>query len=386
MKRKICVVTGTRAEYGLLKNLIQLIDDNEFMHLQLIATGMHLSQKHGFTYKQIEKDGFSIEKKIEILSDEDTPLAVAEAMSRAISRFARVYAETKPDVLVVLGDRFEIFSAVAAAQLFRIPVAHLHGGELTEGLIDEAFRHSITKMSHLHFVATDEYRNRVIQLGEEPSSVFLVGGLGVDAISGMDLLNKNEIEKTLNLKFSSNNLLVTFHPVTLDDASAGLQINEILNALSHFPDTSLIFTLPNSDPGNNAVFRAIREYVSTRENAYAFESLGDKLYLSCLAQVDGVLGNSSSGLTEAPSFKIGTINVGDRQRGRVKAKSVIDCEPEAEKIVQALQQLYSNKFKQILNEVKNPYGTGGASQKILQVLEKIELQGLIKKQFHDLVV
>ena len=232
MKRKICVVTGTRAEYGLLRNLIRLIDENDSMHLQLIVTGMHLSQKYGFTYKQIEKDGFSIEKKIEILSDEDSPLAIAESMSRAISRFAGVYSEIKPDILVVLGDRFEIFSAVAAAQLFRIPVAHLHGGELTEGLIDEAFRHSITKMSHLHFVATDEYRNRVIQLGEKPSSVFLVGGLGVDAMSDMDLLTKSEIEKTLNLKFSRNNLLVTFHPVTLDDASSGVQINEILNFIS----------------------------------------------------------------------------------------------------------------------------------------------------------
>lgn len=384
MKRKICVVTGTRAEYGLLKNLLKLIKENEQMFLQLIVTGSHLSEKHGSTYKTIENDGFRITKKIHILSDEDSSVAIANAMSLAIAGFANAYEEVKPDLLIVLGDRFEIFSAVAAAQLYRIPVAHLHGGELTEGAIDDAFRHSITKMSHLHFVATEEYRRRVVQLGESPENVHLVGGLGVDAISLTKILTKEEIESTLKIKFLKKSLLITFHPVTLGNLSSEFQIKELLRALVEVTDTTLIFTMPNADSDHNVIFESIRDFVATRPNSYAFDSLGQELYLSCLAQVNGVIGNSSSGLTEAPTFRIGTINIGDRQMGRIKAASVIDCEPTAEKILQALSKLQSEEFISSLAKVDNPYGDGGASESILQTLKFTNLETLVKKNFYDL--
>ena len=287
-------------------------------------------------------------------------------------------------MLIVLGDRFEIFSAVAAAQLYRIPVAHLHGGELTEGAIDDAFRHSITKMSHLHFVATEEYRRRVVQLGESPENVHLVGGLGVDAISLTKILTKEEIESTLKIKFLKKSLLITFHPVTLGNLSSEFQIKELLRALVEVTDTTLIFTMPNADSDHNVIFESIRDFVATRPNSYAFDSLGQELYLSCLAQVNGVIGNSSSGLTEAPTFRIGTINIGDRQMGRIKAASVIDCEPTAEKILQALSKLQSEEFISSLAKVDNPYGDGGASESIFQTLKFTNLESLVKKNFYDL--
>ena len=277
MKRKICVVTGSRAEYGLLRLVMQGIKGDPELTLQVIATGMHLSPTFGLTYKEIEADGFNIDFKIETLSSSGTPAGIAESMCKGLTGCAEAFSLLEPDVIVALGDRFETFAAVAAALVARIPVAHIHGGETTVGAFDEAFRHSITKMSHLHFVATDEYRKRVIQLGENPNSVFLVGGLGVDGIKNVTLLSKNELEKSLGIEFQSKSLLITFHPVTLEDETSEAQMTELLYALSELPDTTLIFTMPNADTGGLALIKLIKEFVKSHPNAHSFISLGESL-------------------------------------------------------------------------------------------------------------
>lgn len=384
MSRKICVITGTRAEYGLLRWVMQGIKDDTGLTLQIIATGMHLSPEFGMTYREIEKDGFQIDRKVEMLTSSDTPVGIAKSMGLGMIGFADALTELKPDLIVVLGDRFEIFSAVSAALVARIPVAHLHGGETTESAFDEALRHSITKMSHLHFVAAEEYRQRVVQLGEQPDSVFLVGGLGIDNIKRLKLMDRSALEESLDFKLCRKNLLITFHPVTLETATAIEQMNELLAALDALPETNLIFTLPNADTDGRALIQMVRQFVAQRANARAYTSLGQLRYLSCIAQVDGVVGNSSSGLAEVPSFKKGTVNIGDRQRGRLQAASVINCEPIRQGIAAALQQLYSPIFQAGLSEVRNPYGDGGASARVVDTIKRCELDGLVKKAFYNL--
>ena len=386
MIRKICVITGTRAEYGLLRWVMQGIKNEPEFVLQIVATGMHLSPEFGLTYREIEKDGFHIDRKVEMLTSSDSPVGIAKSMGLGLIGFADVFFELQPDLIVVLGDRFEIFSAVSAALIARMPVAHLHGGENTEGAFDEALRHSITKMSHLHFVAAESYYHRVIQLGEEPKSVFLVGGLGVDNIKQLKLLDRAEIEASLDFKLGQKSLLITFHPVTLEASTAVIQMNELLAALSALIDTQLIFTLPNADTYGRKLIKMVELFVAAHNNARAYTSLGQLRYLSCVAQVDGVVGNSSSGLTEVPSFRKGTINLGDRQRGRLQAASVINCEPTRTSIETALRRLYSVEFQQILNRVVNPYGQGGASAKVVETLKLTNLNGLVKKKFHDLPI
>ena len=383
MNRKICVITGTRAEYGLLRWVMQGIKDDADLKLQVIATGMHLSPEFGLTYKAIEADGFDIDRKVEILTSSDTPVGIAKSMGLGMIGFADALNELNPDLIVVLGDRFEIFSAVSAALVARIPVAHLHGGESTEGLIDEAIRHSITKMSHLHFVAAGEYKQRVIQLGEQPERVFLVGGLGIDNIKRLKLLERNTLEADLGFKFDKRNLLITFHPVTLEKASAVKQMQELLSALAKLEDTQLIFTMPNADTDGRSLIKMVEQFSSQYPNAHAFTSLGQLRYLSCLAQVDGVVGNSSSGLAEVPSFKKGTINIGDRQRGRLQATSVINCEATQQNISDAIYTLYSPNFQMDLSQVCNPYGEGGASDEIVKIIKSVTLDCLIKKHFYD---
>lgn len=379
--RKICVITGTRAEYGLLYYLMSAIGADPELELQIIATGMHLSPEFGLTYKEIEKD-FTITKKIEMLLSSDTPVGVSKSMGLAQISFAECFEELKPDLVVVLGDRFEIFSAASAAMIARIPLIHLHGGETTEGAFDESIRHSITKMSHLHFTAAEMYRNRVIQLGEHPSRVFNVGGMGIDAIQRITLLEKSELEKSINFTFGTKNLLVTFHPVTLENHTATEQFQALLNALDTLKDTHIIFTKANSDTDGRAINAMIDTYVShNASNTIAFASMGQLRFLSALQFVDAVVGNSSSGLLEAPSFKIGTINIGDRQRGRLKALSVIDCAPKQEAIFESLTKLYSPEFQQQLSAVKNPYGEGGAVEKIIHVLKHTSLNDLLKNRF-----
>lgn len=385
MKRRICVVTGSRAEYGLLYWLMKEIWQDPDLELQIIATGMHVSPEFDFTYRQIEDDGFEIDKKIEMLLSSDTPIGISKSMGLGMIGFSEAYADLEPDIVVLLGDRFEIFSAATAATIARIPIAHLHGGEATKGVFDEAFRHGITKMSHLHFTAAEEYRKRVIQLGENPKGVFKVGGLGIDNIKKLKLLNREEFEHAIKFALGQKNLLVTFHPVTLEHATAKEQFQNLLDALDELQDTKIIVTKPNADTEGRIIIQMIDDYVSRNRNkAIAFVSLGQLRYLSAMQFVDGVVGNSSSGLAEAPTFKIGTINIGDRQKGRIKAESVIDCEPTRESILTAISKLYSEKFQEELKNVKNPYGEGGATEKIKKILKEKDLSDILKKEFYDM--
>lgn len=386
MNRKICVITGTRAEYGQLRWLMEGFKDDPAFLLQIIATGTHLSPEFGLTYKEIEQDGFQIDCKVEMLTSSDTPVGIAKSMGLGLIGFADALNELRPDLIIVLGDRFEIFAAVSAALVARIPVAHLHGGETTEGAFDEALRHAITKMSHLHFVAAEAYRLRVIQLGEQPDRVFLVGGLGLDSINRLQLLDKSELESSLDFKLGSKSLLVTFHPVTLEASTAAHQMAELLAALGALTGTQLIFTLPNADTDGRALTRMVDKFVAQHPNARSYASLGQLRYLSCIAHVDGVVGNSSSGLTEVPSFRKGTINIGDRQRGRLQASSVINCEPNRADISAAVARLYSKDFQTVLPHVSNPYGTGGASAKVINIVKNLAMNGMVKKSFHDLDV
>lgn len=384
MSRKICVVTGTRAEFGLLRWLMHEIGSSEELTLQVVATGMHLSPEFGLTYREVEQAGFTIDAKVEMLLSADTASAVTKSMGLGLIGYADAYARLAPDLIVLLGDRFEIFAAAAAALIAGIPIAHLHGGETTQGAFDEAIRHSITKMSHLHFVAAQDYRNRVIQLGEQPERVFLVGGLGIDAIQRTPLMTREALEASLDFRFGPRNLLITFHPVTLESQSSAHQMGELLTALDALQDTHLIFTMPNADTGGRELASMVDAFVATHPNARAYSSLGQLRYLSCMHVVDGVVGNSSSGLAEAPSMGIGTIDIGDRQRGRLRASSVIHCEPNCDQIARALARLYNQEFRASLAQVENPYGTGGASQRIVKVLATHPLNQLVKKKFHDI--
>ena len=383
MSRRICVITGTRADYGLLRWVMQGINDDAGLTLQVIATAMHLSPEFGLTYQVIEHDGFRIDRKVEMLMSSDTPVGIAKSMGLGLIGFADALEGLKPDLIVVLGDRFEILAAVAAAMVARIPVAHIHGGEATEGLIDESIRHAVTKMSQLHFVAAETYRRRVIQLGEQPDRVFMVGGLGIDNIKRLQLLDRNALECSLDFKLGERSLMITFHPVTLEHCSATGQMEELLAVLATLHDIQLIFTLPNADTDGRALIQIVERFAKAHANARAYTSLGQLRYLSCLAHVSGVVGNSSSGLLEVPSFLKGTINIGDRQRGRLQAASVINCKPERKSIQSALSRLFSPKFQAGLSKVRNPYGEGGASEAILSVLRTEPLGGLLKKKFHD---
>lgn len=382
-RRKICVVTGTRAEYGLLRWVMQGIKDSALLDLQLIVTGMHLSPEFGLTVKDIEADGFSIDCKVEMLLSSDTPVGITKSMGLGMIGLADALNQLQPDLLLVLGDRYEIFVAAASAMIARIPIAHLHGGESTEGLIDESIRHSITKMSHFHFVAAEEYRKRVIQLGEQPENVFHVGGLGVDNILRLELLSRSQLEKELDFKLRERNLLITFHPVTLEQSTSTYQMKELLIALSDFDDVGLIFTMPNADTDGRILFQLINEFCESHPMARAYTSLGQLRYLSCIKHFDGVIGNSSSGLAEVPSFRKGTVNIGDRQRGRLCAASVINCSADNVSITESIQKLFSSSFLKLLPEVKNPYGDGGASEAIVKNLEQRSFDSLLKKLFFD---
>ena len=383
-KKKLCVVTGTRAEYGLLKHLIGEISGDDEFDLTLLVTGSHLSVQHGLTFKEIEEDGFDISRKIDIGIDGDTAEDVAISTASAIKGFSEAYKELRPDLLVLLGDRYELLGAAIPAMYFQIPIAHIHGGEVTIGAMDDGIRHSLTKLSHLHFVANEVYRNRVIQLGENPQYVFNVGGLGVDAIKRINLLSKCQLEHSLGFKFKEKNLLVTFHPVTLEKTDSSFQMVELLKALSRRSDTHIIFTMPNADPNNRILMDLVNDFASEHSNVSLFTSLGQLRYFSVVAQVDAVIGNSSSGLLEVPSFKKATVNIGDRQEGRLKATSVIDCEPNCASISRAIDTVYMDSFQKVLSSTVNPYGTGGSVEIIMKVLKDMSLENLIKKKFYDL--
>lgn len=385
MKTTICVVTGSRAEYGVLRPLLEKIKNCAEFELQLVATGMHLSPEFGLTYKEIEQDGFTIQDKVEMLLSSDTEVGIAKSTGLGIIGFSDTFSRSRPDLVIALGDRFEILSAVISAFFARIPVAHLYGGEVTEGAIDDAIRHSITKMSLLHFVSTEEYRRRVIQLGESPEVVFNVGALGIDNIKKIKLLTKSDLEADLKFKFTDKTVLVTFHPVTLEENTAKVQFEELLKALDIFKELKIIFTRPNADSGGRVIIRLIDDYVKNNEDkATVFTSMGQLRYLSSLQFVSAVVGNSSSGIIEAPSFGIPTINIGDRQKGRVRAESIIDCEPERMSIVNALEKAFSDELGEVCRRQKTPYGDGNASEMIINILKnKLASPMRLKKEFHN---
>ncbi len=383
-KRRICVVTGSRAEYGLLYWLIKEIKKDKDLELQLFATGMHLSKQFGLTYREIEKN-FKIKKKINLQIKKDTSLDISRSMSIAQISFSKAYNKFKPDIVVVVGDRYEIFSAASSAMISQIPIAHIHGGEVTTGSWDDSIRHCITKMSHIHFVSTSEYRQRVIQLGEDPKKVFNLGGLGIENIKKLKLLNRKKFEKSINFELNKKNILITFHPITLENNTSKRQFGELLSAISELKDTNFIFTKTNSDLNGAIINTMIDKYVhKNKKNSIKFTSLGQLRYLSALKHVDAVVGNSSSGILEAPSFKIGTINIGDRQKGRVKAKSIIDCTAKKKDIISSFKKLYSKKFKKILKSTKNPYDSGSQSKAIVKILKNCKLHNILKKNFYNI--
>ena len=384
-RRKICVITSTRADYGLLFWLLREITADPSLELQLVATGMHLAPEFGLTVARIEEDGFPIARRIEILLSSDTPVGIAKTMGLATAGFAEAFSELRPDIAVVLGDRYEIFAAAAAAVVARIPLAHLHGGEATEGLIDEAFRHGLTKMCHLHFTAAEAYRRRVIQLGEQPDRVFNVGAMGIDNIRKLKLLSSKALEERLGIRLGARSLLVTFHPVTLESATARKQFRALLSALGELEDCALIFTLPNADTEGRNLFPLIESFVAEdRSRRVAFASMGQLLYLSAMSAVDAVVGNSSSGLLEAPSLRVATLNIGDRQRGRLKADSVVDCGPTVPEIRRGLKALDSPAFRETVSRTVSPFGNGGSALKVKEVLKSADLDGILKKRFYDL--
>ncbi|WP_172917696.1 UDP-N-acetylglucosamine 2-epimerase [Capnocytophaga canis] len=382
--RKICVVTGTRAEFGLLRPLLELINRDSELQLQLVATGMHLSPEFGYTIDEIRKSGLEVDKQVECILSSDSSIGISKSIGLAVIGFADVYRDLIPDLVVVLGDRTEILAAVIAASMANIPIAHIHGGETTEGAYDEAIRHSITKFSHLHFTSTEVYRKRVIQLGEHPDTVFNVGAIGLDSIKNLNLLSKEEFEKSIDFQLKDKNILVTYHPVTLEKETPTEVFQNILEVVDKLPETGIIFTHANSDKNGRIINKMIIDYVANnREKAVDFKSLGQLRYLSALQYVDVVVGNSSSGILEVPTFAIPTINIGDRQKGRVSNESVIHINGSIEKIQQAVQLAFSEDFKQKIKYQPRLYGEGNAAEQMIDIIKKHKEINL-KKSFYDL--
>lgn len=382
--KKICVVTGGRADFWLLKGLMKAIESSHLLTLKLIATGAHLSPEFGSTYKLIESEGFKIDHKIEMLVSSDSDTGVVKSIGLGLIGFADALEKIKPDYLLVLGDRFEMLAASISALIQRIPIIHLHGGEKTEGAYDESIRHSISKMANYHFVAAAEYRKRLLQMGEKPNRVFNVGALGLDSIKDIKVRSKDFLERELKIKFNNKNLLITYHPETLNPSDIESTFCQILIALNELKNTTLIFTLPNADNGSRAIIDLINNFVENNNNAWVFSALGQEKYFSLMTHVDGVIGNSSSGIIEAPSFSVGTINIGNRQKGRICASSIINCRANYDDFIHAINTLYSNSFQQKLLSVINPYYSGGAVESIVKILESEDMSNDVHKQFLDL--
>ena len=385
--RRICVITGTRAEFGLLSGLMRRIQQSEQTTLQVVATNMHLSERYGNTYREIEEAGFTIDYKVPMLDESgaDDSTATLKAMSRALTGFAEAYDTLQPDLIVVLGDRYEILAAVETALIKQIPVAHIHGGELTFGAYDDAIRHSITKMSHLHFTSTEEYRKRVIQLGEQPERVLYVGALGVENIKRVRLLSKEEIEQDLQFEITDQTILVTYHPVTLSGSNPLDDINALFEALDEHPNLRVIFTMPNSDTGGQVIADAIERYAEHHtDHVRAYKSLGMKRYLSVMKYCTAVVGNSSSGILETPSFHIPTLDMGSRQGGRMAAESVWHCGTDKQSIVDGLNHILSNEFRLVAATASNPYEKEGTAESIFNVISTYPLDSITQKHFYDL--
>ncbi|NQT32340.1 MAG: UDP-N-acetylglucosamine 2-epimerase (hydrolyzing) [Candidatus Omnitrophica bacterium] len=383
-KRKICVVTGSRAEYGHLYWLLRAIEDDPALELQTVVTGMHLSSDFGSTVNVIKNDGFQISGKVKVLSSSGKDEEMTRPIGRGLNGFTDIFKKLSPDIVVVLGDRFEVFSAAIAAYILQIPVAHIHGGELTEGALDEGFRHSITKMASIHFPAAKDYADRIIRMGELPRRVFAFGAPGLDSIRGLNLLTKKELEESLGLKMESPTAVVTYHPVTLERGTASAQMDELVSALDEF-DMRIIFTMPNADTGHKVITGKIRKYAEkNKKRVKVFTSLGQIRYLSLLKHADLMIGNSSSGIVEAPSLKLPVVNIGDRQKGRIKPGNVIDCGYSSREIKKAVKKALSSTFIGSLAKLKNPYGKGNVSVRIKDRLKKVKLgEELIKKEFFD---
>ena len=384
--KKIAVFTGTRAEYGLLYWIIKGLAESEIAELQLYVGGMHLSPEFGKTIQQIEKDNFPISEKLEFLLSSDTAVGIAKSMGLALITAADSFERTKPDLLVVLGDRFESMAICQAAMVAQIPIAHIHGGETTEGLIDEAVRHSITKMSHLHFTATEEYRMRVIQLGEQPSHVFNYGAPGIDSIKRLDLLSLEDLSMSIEFDLVEfPYMVVTYHPVTLSSDGALDDLKQLLCTLRQYPNHKFLITYPNADTHGRALIYLLDEFKEEfPERVLLVRSLGQLRYLSALKYCELVIGNSSSGLIEVPTFKVPTINIGNRQKGRIAGGTVIQCDGDKKSISRAIDEAQSQSFRKKCYESKNPYGVGDSSEKILATLLSSELNGLVYKKFFDI--
>ncbi len=385
-KYKIAVVTGTRAEYGLLYLLMREIQQDPELELQIIATGMHLSPEFGLTYQLIEADGFHIDTKVEMLMSSDSTIGVAKSVGLGVISFADVFARMQPDIIILLGDRFESLAVAQVALIQKIPLAHIHGGELSEGAIDDAIRHTITKMSHLHFVAAESYRRRVIQLGENPQHVHNVGAPGLERITRMKLLNKNELEKNINIRLSQCNFLVTYHPATLAVEKNLQTLHAIFEALDQFPQATIIFTRANADEMGRLINSEIDKYVSQHKNrVFVFTTLGDLNYLSLIQFVEVVIGNSSSGIIEVPYFRKPTINIGYRQNKRLRASSIIDIDgSDATMVVKAINRALSNEFKAILHKTISPYYQDKTANKIKNIIKQTDFKQLLLKRFNDL--
>lgn len=384
-KTKIFVITGSRAEYGLLKPLIIRLDKEKRFDMKLIVTGMHLKNFFGNTIEEIINDGMKIYKKIDILSEKNDNLYESKALAKGIKKFSKFFIKDRPQLVVLLGDRYEIFSCAISAYLLNIPIAHIHGGEVTSGAFDEGIRHSITKMSTFHFTSTEKYKRRVIQLGENPETVFNVGGLFLDSIDMEKLSSFQEIKNKTKIKFQKKNILVTYHPLTLERFSNDQSFVNLLKVLNKHTDINVIFTSPNADPGNNEILDLIYSFVKKNpKRSVLFRSLGHQLYISLLQFVDAIVGNSSSGITEAPAFKIGTINIGDRQNGRIMPDSIINCQGNFSSINLAFEKLYSLEFKNKLKDIHNPYGNGDAASNIIKILKQISFLKSSQKFFYDI--
>lgn len=385
--KSITVLTATRAEYGLLSPVIHALKACGSFEVRVVVTGAHLSPEFGLTYKEIEKEGIEIDRKIEILLSSDTPSAISKSMGMAIIGFADYFAERRPDALVVLGDRYETLAVCCAAMNARIPIIHLYGGETTEGAVDEVIRHAITKLSYLHLTSTEEYRKRVIQLGESPDRVFTVGAIGIENAMKKKLLSKRELADSLGLALERPYAVITFHPVTLENNSAMQQCRELLKALDMHPEMDYIITKANADADGRIINKMLDDYSLTHDNVSVYESLGAVRYLSAVKYSRMAIGNSSSGLVEVPSFKIPTVNIGDRQKGRLKAASVIDCGPKAEEISQSIERAKTIEFREICETVTNPYGDGDTSEKVVNAIEIMMSSEIdLKKKFYDIEV
>lgn len=384
--RKICVVTGSRAEYGLLQWIMRHLQHDPSVQMQVLVTGMHLSPEYGNTWQAIAADGFPIDRKVEMLLSSDTPQAMAKSTGIGLMGMADALHDLAPDLLVILGDRFEILAAATAAALMRIPIAHVHGGEATEGAIDDSLRHAITKLSHLHFASTETYRQRIIQMGEQPDHVFCFGAPGIDSIASLQLLSRDQLEDSIGFQLGEHFLLVTFHPVTLGTTSSSDDMAELLAALSEMPeDVRFLITLPNADAGGRALATQIRDFTNCNPNrAIAITSLGQLRYLSAMKHCLAVVGNSSSGIIEAPTLGVGIVNIGDRQKGRVQAASVINCQPFRECIRKSIEQVLTPEYRALADAVVNPYGMPGASELISRTITSAPLAQLRSKPFHDL--